>query len=761
MIWPNRNPTPSDNPHYLRHVVESSPYGYYYLDLKSGQEEVSSRLKQMLSLEDFDSTLNAIAPHLEEGAFAALEQAVEDLKESRGETFHLNLTKNDGAGYLDCHATNIIEDDEVAAITIWFCDTTAKHMEQQRVVRESEALKQDIKQVSTLLNSLPYPAWYRNEDLSLRYCNLAYSQMAEESSDSKPEAEELELHRFAKAMAAQAQQSGTHKKERRHIVLNGERRLVEFNEVPLPDDSGLIGYAHDVTEIENIQEEMQRHISAQADLLESSTSAMSIYGSDKRLKFFNNAFVNLWKLEEAWLETHPTYSEVLEKLRENRSLPEQANFPVFKKEHLELFTNLLETHEEFFYLPDGRTLRVLAIPHALGGILFVYEDVTDRLALERSYNTLIAVQRATLDNLHEGLAVFGEDGRLRLSNPMYLKMWNINENMVQDAPHISDILERTKGYYVYDDWNQFKAEITGRLHMREVQQVRVDRSDGKMLDTLFVPLPDGATLITYIDITDSTLVERSLRERNEALQEADRLKTEFLANVSYELRSPLTSISGFAEMLKQDYFGDLTDKQREYVSAIHQASQHLMHLINDIIDIASIEAGYLRLDVNEFDIYKMMNSVLSLVEERVHEYDITVDFQCPVKIGTLVGDKVRIKQAMFNLLSNAIKYTPRGGEILFGAEARKDEEGEDIIMLWVEDHGVGIAPEEQELIFGTFYQGTSADLPKSGAGLGLSMVKGIIKLHGGHIELKSDQNIGTHITCYLPRHNPKLESYGK
>src|SRR5262249_47431273 len=154
------------------------------------------------------------------------------------------------------------------------------------------------------------------------------------------------------------------------------------------------------------------------------------------------------------------------------------------------------------------------------------------------------------------------------------------------------------------------------IQRRDLVGKQIERTDGKVLDWRKVPLPDGATLITYLDITDSTLVERSLRERNEALQEADRLKTEFLANVSYELRSPLTSISGFSEMLRQEYFGALSEKQKEYVDGIHQSSQHLMQLINDILDLASIEAGYMRLEVNDFDIYKTMKSMLALTQER-------------------------------------------------------------------------------------------------------------------------------------------------
>ena len=432
----------------------------------------------------------------------------------------------------------------------------------KRLQQENENLKTDLKNYSTIINMAPYPIWQRDSSLALRYYNLSYSEAVEDLSEKSDGSETPELDKKTKQMAAQALTTGQPAIDRRHVVIGGQRRLYDISEFPVPEEKISVGFAIDVSELEALKEDLNRHISAQDDLLESSASAMAIYGSDMRLKSFNYAFAALWKLDELWLDTQPTYGEILELLREKRKLPEQANFQLFKQQQLKLFTALIDPHEEFFYLPDGKALRVIAIPHALGGILFAYEDVTDRLALERSYNTLIAVQRETLDNLHEGVAVFGEDGRLRLSNPGYLKLWDIDAEMARTEPHIRDIVEKCKSLYVFDDWDTFKQNHIQKFQAREFLSQQLELTNGKVIDWRKVPLPDGATLITYLDITDSTVVERSLRERNEALQEADKLKSEFLANVSYELRSPLTSISGFSEMLRQEYFGPLSEKQR-------------------------------------------------------------------------------------------------------------------------------------------------------------------------------------------------------
>jgi len=622
---------------------------------------------------------------------------------------------------------------------------------------ENEKLKNELKNLSTILNMAPFPIWQRDGTLNIRYYNLAYGEAVEELHD-KPD-ETPEMDKKVRGLARMALETGKTMSEHQHIILGGQRKLFHISEYPVPQEDKLVGFAVDMTEIDRLKEELSRHMSAQDDLLESSASAMAIYGADMRLKSFNYAFVSLWKLDELWLDSQPTYGEILEVLREKRKLPEQANFQLFKQHQQRLFTDLIDPREEFFYLPDGKALRVIAIPHALGGILFAYEDVTDRLALERSYNTLIAVQRETLDNLHEGVAVFGEDGRLKLCNPGYIKMWNLPPEMTQTEPHLGDIVERCKPLFTVEDWDEFKKAHIERIQSRSYLAQHLERADGKVIDWRKVPLPDGATLISYLDITDTTLVERSLRERNEALQEADKLKTEFLANVSYELRSPLTSIAGFSEMLAQEYFGTLSEKQKEYVQGIHQSSQHLMHLINDILDLASVEAGYMRLDVSKFDVQAMMNSVVLLLAERAREHEVGIVLECPAKIGKITGDKTRLKQVLYNLLSNAVNFSEPGQKVSLGVKENEDSN----LLFWVEDEGQGIPHEEQEAVFSKFYKGKVQDAARSksgqrsGTGLGLSIVKSFVELHGGQVSLVSQAGRGTRLECRILRNNPQLE----
>ena len=376
-------------------------------------------------------------------------------------------------------------------------------------------------------------------------------------------------------------------------------------------------------------------------------------------------------------------------------------------------------------------------------MVFVYEDVTDRLALERSLNTLVDVQLATLDNLFEAVAVFGSDGRLKLSNPGFARLWRVPETSLSGDVHIADILEWTKDLYDFgDDWGSYKATVIGQIAERSAESARLERRDGVVLEVSAVPLPDGATLMTYIDVTDGIHKERALTERNEALETADRLKSEFIANISYELRTPLNTIAGFSEILANQYFGTLTERQLEYCRGVIEASNQLTGSINDILDLASIEAGHMSLHLERFDVHRTVAGMVAFLQRRARLERLAFSWDCPPDIGEMVGDQRRIKQVIFNLLSNSFKFTPAGGRVAL-AIARDGAE----ITVTVSD--TGIHHDEQVRVFDRFQRGRSADR-YSGTGLGLALVKSFVELHGGRVVLQSEPSAGTRIVCRLP-----------
>lgn len=740
----------------LHSVINSASVGgYYYWDSVSGNEEFSLNLINLFQLHKNIASFDQFA-HLFEENGEALINLFNDLRSGIKDSASVDISIRvaDNLRYIKAIG-NRIDDDSgmLRGVVIWLYDVSEYAKKIRSLSSQNEIISNENRDLKNILNALPFPVWKRNSDYEIKFRNQAYNKFIEKKPTGKNKNEVAELDENLVTMSRLAIANNRPLHMKKHLVNKGERRFFDISEVAMSSGNEILGMATDITEQEKVEKELIRHISAHSELLESSSSAMAIYGPDTRLKFYNNAFVKLWDLKEKWLDSDPTYAEVLEYLREQRKLPEQADFKSFRIEQMRLFKDLIKPHNDFFYLPDGRALRVLVIPHALGGLLFAYEDMTDRFAMERSYNTLIAVQKETLDNLREGVMVFGADRALKLYNPTYAKMWPEEAAILEQKPTIERMVEASKHFFSYNgSWEDFKKDWLTLPTARNPILKRIERTDGKVMDRLAICLPDGDFMFSYEDVTNSIMVERSLRERNDALEEADRLKTEFLANVSYELRTPLTSIMGFTEILDSGHFGSLNDKQYEYVRAINDSSAHLMMLINDVLDLASIEAGYMVLEKEEFDVYNMIIAVAKLFEKRCIEQQISLDIKCSDDIGQIYADEKRIRQVVANLLSNALKFTAHNGHITIGAEENRRGE----IMIWVEDSGIGIAKKDHSRIFDRFFKTSSAaSMKKSGAGLGLAVVKNIVALHDGRVKMESARGKGTKILCYLKRKSGK------
>lgn len=393
---------------------------------------------------------------------------------------------------------------------------------------------------------------------------------------------------------------------------------------------------------------------------------MATFSGEQTIEFYNSAFANLWGLEEGWLNTRPKLGDILEKLRADRRLPEQADFPKYKQGWLDMFRKLIDPHEDMMYLPDGSAVRLLVLPHPMGGLMMTFEDVT--VKLESSYNTLIAVQKETLDNLAEGVVVYGGDGLLKLWNPAFAAIWTANPEELEGQPHINKIVDKVRDLFVPDEWAATKAAPISHGLSRNVLEGRMVRTDGVSLRYATQPLPDGGVMVSYYDITDSAKVEHALREKNAALETAEQLKTDFLANVSYQFRTPLNAIMGFSEILEHQYFGALNERQKEYTSGIRELGERLVSLIDDILDLSTIEAGYMELKRTDLPVAPLLQNIVDLTSAWAQKQKLTIKLSCPQNIPSIYADEERIKQVLLNLVRNAIHFTPENGNINISAK---------------------------------------------------------------------------------------------
>lgn len=650
---------------------------------------------------------------------------------------------------------------------LWLVDQTDESSKIADLGQRLEETEYDVFRFRSALDAMPLLSWIRDSAGDLIWCNKSYADAlgvnkseiigrqlelpltaSKRKSGERKDASKTDHPVRGLALAALKQDSK--QQESLHSIIGGKRLLLSVQESPLSGGSGTLGLAQDITREEELETEQKRYLSANKELLQQLQTAIGIFDADTAIEFYNDAFSHLWGLEASWLDKHPRLSEIMDKLRETRQLPEQADFRSYKQEWLDMFTSLVGPHEQMLYLPNGDVLRMLVIPHPMGGLMMTFEDVTSRLELESSYNTLIAVQKETLDNLSESVIVFGGDGRIKLWNPAFRKLWDLNNEDLDGEPHVTKLVDKLSGFFTQEEWPEVKDEFKSLALDRSERAGRFERDDDTLLEYATVPLPDGGMLITFFDVTDKVRVERALREKNQALQDAEKLKSDFLANVSYQLRTPLNSIMGFNEILTHEYFGPLNDKQKEYTHGIFEASEKLRDLIDNILDIASFEAGTLTLNHAEFEIKPVMEQIHEIVDVWAKKEGIDLTLKCPKNIGKMTADPQRLKQALLNILGNSIEFTPENGSITLSASRKQPN-----IIFTITDTGVGITENDIKRIFKPFEKAEgqskgNGDTARSGVGLGLSLVRNIVDMHGGDIEIDSRPGKGTTIELILP-----------
>jgi len=680
----------------------------------------------------------AFGSWLDAAKAAEMERAVEALR-VRGEAFAMTLTTLVGDP-IEAQGRAI-----GGRAVLRLKDAGAVTRELMRLNESHEKLRAEAGSLRTLIETLPSPAWTRDPVGRLTFVNAAYARAVEARDAADAVDRNLELFdSAARDTIMQARGSSGSYSGRLPAVVVGERR--SFDVLDFRTESGSAGIGTDATEAEMMRSALARMVDAHRRTLDQLPTGVAMFDANQRLTFYNAAYRTLWGLDAVHLDQGPTDSALIEELRVAGKLPEQKDFGDFRewKAQLHEAYRSNEAAEHLWHLPDGRTLRVVTTPNPDGGVTYLFHDVSERIDLERRFAELIRVQGETLDNLAEGVAVFGSDGRLQLHNTAFARMWKLSPEALGDRPHIEKITTLCRPLHGDNVTWQSIREVVTAMESREPVSGRLERPDGSVVDCSTVPLPAGATLVAFHDVTDSVNVERALRDRNDALEDADRIKVSFVHHVSYELRSPLTNIIGFVHLLGDPATGALAPKQREYLEYITVSSNALLALINNILDLATIDAGRMHLNLETVDIRQTMRDAAEGVQDRLVSTGLRLDIRAPADIGSFVADGKRLKQILFNLLANAVSFSPAGTAVMLVAERRADG-----VTFSVSDKGPGIPPEMLEKVF-NWFETDSLGSHHRGSGIGLSLVRSFVELHGGSVMIDSSVGEGTTVTCTFP-----------
>jgi signal transduction histidine kinase len=664
-----------------------------------------------------------------------MDHAVEALRES-GEGFLLNLTTFNG------HAIEATGRAVGGQAIVRIRELSGLRRELAETNFRLKTLMEETEMLRGFADASPFPIWAKDAKGILNYANAAYVEATEAASEADAIDRHLELldssHRAEMERALVTASAHT---ARLPIVARGERRIYDVRAMNVA--GGSVGMAIDASEVDALSSALVRMAEAHRRTLDQLSSGVAVFDGRRRLAFYNESYRGLWGLESSFLDGAPDDSSVLDRLRAARKLPEQADFRAWKAKLHEAY-RAIETAKDTWFLPDGRALSVVTTPNPEGGVTYLFDDVTESLNLARQFDRLNRAQRETLDTLAEGVAVFGSNGRAQLFNPAFAKMWKLSPEALREGPHIDTVETWCKP--LFDEaqgWRTIREAVTA-IERRNDVQLKLERNDGSVLECMGKPLPDGGTMLTFHDITDTENVERALRESNDALKAADQMKIDFVHHVSYELRAPLTTIIGFAHFLSDPSTGPLTPKQAEYLDYVTKSTNALLALTDNILDLATIDAGAMKLELGPVDIGKAIAAAAEGLQDRLATERIRLKVDIAADVGSFVGDQRRVVQVLYNLLANAVGFSPQDTTV--GISATRTERH---VVFTVTDSGPGMPPEVRDKAFDMF-ESHSQGSRHRGAGLGLSLVRSFVKLHGGDVRFAPPGSKGTTVICEFP-----------
>lgn len=628
-------------------------------------------------------------------------------------------------------------DDDIAAagsVILWLFDATESQSEILALKDQVEQYQGALETIAALIEAAPFPIWHRGPDQRLSLVNSAYVAAVDGKDAGQVIAEGIELVEAVEgqapgAAAASAAVAGKPLERLVPATIDGERRMMRVIDVPL-GDAGVAGFAMDQHELEQARIEQRRQEAAQRDLLDRLSAGVAQFGADRALRFWNQPFLALFALDQDHLADGPAFERVLDRMREAGRIPEHRDFPAWRAERRDWFLSP-DPREENWLLADGTHLRVYGQPLPDGGLLLIFEDRTEQVQLSSARDTLLRVRTATFDNLFESIGVFAADGRLHLWNSRFRTMWGIAEQALAAHPRIDDLMQQVQSKLAKPQQANIVRELVRAATIERKQRGgHVGFADGRIFEFAAIPLPDGNALFTMLDVTDSRRMEQALRDRNEALEQTDKVKTAFVTNMSYELRTPLTSIAGFAEMMSHGYAGELSDTARDYVQGIMDSTGRLAMLIDNVLDLTQSEAGSLAIEKLPVDLTAIARASAEKVAGNAAAKRIELVLDLQPALGMVMGDARRIGQALDHLLENAVRYCGEGARVLLRGDV-----ADKMARLIVSDNGPGIDRNGQG----------------ERAGLGLPLVQRLAEAHGGKLSLMSEPGQGTVAILELPR----------
>lgn len=431
------------------------------------------------------------------------------LLQDDGVSFDDEFMLKNGRRYLRLSGSRISgADGNIYCDMIWFRDVSFETnkilgLEQDKTKASAQSI-----QLQDLIDNIPFPVWLRDDNLNIVNFNKKFMEFAggknrETILNGGIEINNVNGESVSRKLAQAAHLSNRAKKENVCLVKDGERLVMEVFETPFHAEESLekiytVGALVDVSELDDLKRNLKRHQSAQLEILGTLGTAFAVFNQQLKLDFYNKSFAELWQLDESWLDTQPSYSMFLDAIRERRLLPEVPDYILFKNGEQKQFSQIIEPRNDMLHLPNGKTIRRVRAPYPMGGLIFAYEDISDRLATTSAYNALLSVREEMLENLFDAVIIFGSNGRLNSYNQAYLRLWKADRAFLENEPGLDELLDSQRRFFSADeDWSTLKKSIAGHLLSMTTKTFILNRHQEGDVEVAAQNLSDGSLMITY------------------------------------------------------------------------------------------------------------------------------------------------------------------------------------------------------------------------------------------------------------------------
>jgi signal transduction histidine kinase len=618
--------------------------------------------------------------------------------------------------------------------------TVEGHKKEDASVRSPE--------LAEILDMLPVYIWQQDRDMKITYCNKQYASAVE----AKPEyviTNNVELIPKGRTPHISSERlTANPRKFSEHVIINGERRLLNITVTPSNESKTLVGLAVDCTEHEALQKEHINYKKQTEEILDNISVPIAIFDRDVVLIFANSAMLKLFHTDGLDLTATCKLSDIINHLITNELVVIDMNLKDYQEKVMNLISTLIEPYHTSINIYGGKIMGVTISPVIGGGLIFVFEDVSEVISLERKINSLTSIYTEMASGLAEGVLIFGDDNRVRLTNKSLCEILHAGEvNAI--GMHIREFFEACPNALGPPDViEDFFMILIGAASQRSKVSNLLVLANGKTVMYSYSPLPENLNLLTFTDITDSLNISDAVAEKNQIIAQLGNLKETLVTKIAYEFKTPLSSISGFVDVLYNQYFGSLSEKQLRYCRELRDITANLAGTVDTIISLVNIEDGSVRLKFEEANLLTLLQKVMKCLETRAEENGIEIIANLEEADVVVIADQQTMEDAITQLISRAIRVTPRNGEISVSVENSKLHEGWIDIVL--DDAGISVSGEDVESYTKIMSNSGSSSIVGYGSTLEIVLAREIAELHKGSVSVDTNDHNGTRVILSIP-----------